>query len=306
MSSERDPSPKRIAMAYGLMIFTMIIWASSFAGIRFMLQEISSLALTVTRLAIASAFLVVVGLIARVPLPRPEDLWRLIACGVLGFSVYHWLLNAGVVHITAGQASFIVSTIPIWTTLLAGRFLNETITGRTWLGLVIGLSGVAFMSLGAPEGGVVKEGVTLGSVLVLLCAVCAAANMTLAKDLLRRYRAIDIAIYTAVIGSLPLLIYAPWTWVEVRQMSSTAWWVVLYLSIIPIGLGYWLSSIALSILPASRTSQMLLLVPPIAALIAWLFIGETPSPRLFIGGPLIITGVLVGSLRGKRDGLRGT
>ncbi|MFU8803320.1 MAG: DMT family transporter [Bradymonadaceae bacterium] len=285
----------RIALAYGVMIFTMIIWASSFAGIRYVLREISPMALTVTRLGIASVFLFGVALVLRVPIPRREDWWRLLWCALLGFSIYHFLLNAGAAHITAGQASFIVATIPIWTTLLAGRFLKETITGRTWLGLAIGLGGVGYMSL---EPG--DASVSWGSFLVLLCAVCAAGNMTLTKDLLGRYRAIDISIYATVIGSLPLLLHLPWTFLEVREMSITAWWVTIYLAVIPIGLGYWLSSIALSILPASRASQMLLLVPPIAAVIAWFFIGEVPSTRLFVGGPLIVAGVLVGAVRGRR------
>jgi drug/metabolite transporter (DMT)-like permease len=288
-----------VLFAYGAMILTMVIWASSFAGIRFILREISPLALTVGRLAIASAFLTLLALLLRLSIPRREDGLRIIGCGLSGFGIYHWLLNAGAAHVTAGQASFIVSTIPIWTTLLAGKFLGEQITARVWTGLAIGLAGVGYMSLASGDASV-----SIGSTLVLLCAICSGVNMILAKDLLARYRAIDVSIYTAVVGSLPLFLHLPWTWLEVRDMSATAWLVMAYLAIVPIGLGYWLSSIALSILPASRTSQMLLLVPPMAALIAWIFIGETPSPKLFVGGPLVIVGVLVGSLPVRRRSRR--
>ncbi|MBA2662650.1 MAG: DMT family transporter [Bradymonadaceae bacterium] len=283
---------RRALFAYGLLVFTMSIWASAFAGIRFMLGEISPMSLTVLRMVIAACTLLVVGLVGRIGLPRREDLGRLIAAALFGFTIYHLLLNLGTAHIKAGQASFIIATIPIWTSLLAARYLREKISARVIVGLAIGMAGVGFMSLSRGDANI-----GLGSLLVLLAAMCAAANMVLSKGLLERYRAIDFAVYATIAGCLPLLVYAPWAWAEVRLMSPTAWLVGLYLGIIPIGLGYWLSNVALAILPAGRAAQMLLLVPPMSALIAWLFIDEVPSTRLIVGGPLIMLGVLLGNVR---------
>ncbi len=267
----------------------MFIWASAFAGIRYVLRQIDPMSMTALRLFAAAGFLSLMVVILRVRLPRRADWPRLLAAAVLGFSVYHYLLNLGTETITAGQASFIIATIPIWTAVLAWRFLGERLSPTNWLGLVLGLTGVGLMSIDFSH-----VTIGFGSWLVLGAALCAAANIVITKDLLLRYRAIDIAAYAGIIGALPFLLHLPWTWTASADLDLSGWLVLLYLGVIPIGVGYWLSSIALAALPASRVAQMLLLIPPMAAVIAWVTIGETPSMMLYIGGPLILIGVVLG------------
>lgn len=286
-----DPSPARTAGAYALMLLTVVIWASAFAGIRAALTEIDAMSLTVARMTIASLTLGVVGLGLRIRLPRRRDLPIIAAAGLLGFTIYHVALNFGLVHVPAGQASFIIATIPIWTAVLTWRFLGERITPLNWVGMAVGLTGVAWMSLDIRD-----LDVSYGAMLVLLAALCAAGNITLQKLLLGRYRALEVTLHVMIAGTLPLLVYLPWAAPSLAAMSAQGWWITLYLGVIPIALGYLLGTVALSILPAYRNSQMLLLIPPIAALIAWVWLGEEPTTRLAIGGGLILTGVLLGGL----------
>ncbi len=276
-------------MAYAIMTFTVVIWASSFAAIRFVLRQTDSMTMTALRLFAAAAFMIFMAGLLRVPIPQRRDWGPLAAAGLLGFSVYHYLLNWGSETVTAGQASFIIATIPIWTALLAWRFLGEQLSPRNWAGLFLGLVGVGVMSVDFSD-------LTLGtgSFLVLGSALCAGANIVISKDLLSRYRAVDITAYAAIIGALPFLLHLPWTWTASADLDGWGWAVLIYLGVIPIGIGYWLSSIALAALPASRVSQMLLLVPPMAAIIAWVTIDEPPSTMLFIGGPMILLGVWLG------------
>ncbi len=275
--------------AYAILLFTMVIWASAFAGIRFVLRQVDPMSMTAMRLFAAAAFMIAIAAVLRVPIPQRRDWSRLIAAGALGFAIYHYLLNLGSVTVTAGQASFIISTIPIWTAILAWRFLDERLTTKNWVGLLLGLLGVGLMSLDPSQ-----IAIGLGSWIILAAAMCAAANIVITKDLLLRYRALDVATYAAVIGALPFLFHLPWTWTAGAELDGMGWLVLLYLGVVPIGLGYWLSSVALSALPANRVAQMLLLIPPMAAIIAWITISEPPSMMLFIGGPLILVGVMLG------------
>jgi drug/metabolite transporter (DMT)-like permease len=273
----------------------MVIWASAFAGLRFVLRELDSVTMTALRMVIATGALVGMGLVFKTPLPQKRDLPEIIGTGVLGFTLYHLLLNFGLETVTAGQGSFIIATIPIWTTLLAARFLDERITIKTWVGLALGLSGVAYMSI-EPD----KFGFSVGTLMVLGAALCAGGNFILQKRLLARYRALDVSVYAVVFGTIPLLLFLPSGWDGIVGLSTAGWWVIAYLGIVPIALGYFLSTVALNALPANRTSQMLLLVPPIASVIAWLTIGEEPGTKLFVGGPLILVGVLVGNVTRRK------
>ncbi len=283
----------RVGFAYALLAATICVWSSAFAGLKYVLTHIDPYSLTTLRLTIASACLGVGALIAETPLPERRDLPLLVATGLLGFSVYHSSLNFGLSFrgVSAGQGSFLISTTPIWTTLLAWQFLGEHTTWRTWLGLVLGLTGVGWMSLD-PE----SLAISTGSFIVLFAALCNAGQIVLQKRLLERYRAIDLAVYLTILGSLPLVAYLPWVLETAATLPASGWAVAIYLGVVPIALGYFANAVVLSIIDASRMSQALLLIPPVATLIAWLTLGEVPSSQLVIGGPLILLGVLLGQL----------
>lgn len=290
---EQNP-PVSPRAAYALMSFTIVIWASAFAGLRYVLRQVDSVTMTALRLFIAAGFMGAVLVVMHTRIPERRDWPKLVAASLLGFSVYHYLLNVGTETITAGQASFVVSTIPVWAALLAWRFLGEKLSLKNWAGLFLAVAGVGLMSLDLSSG---DASLSIGSWFVLGAAVCAGANIVICKDLLARYRAVEVAAYGAIIGALPFLLHLPWTYTASADLELSGWLVLAYLGIIPIGLGYWLSSIALAALPANHVAQMLLLIPPVAAVIAWLTIAESPPEMLFVGGPLILIGVFLGRQR---------
>lgn len=283
----------RRGLAYGLLLATMTIWASAFPGIKFVLRQIDPYALAMLRLMFASTALGIAAWWMEAPLPKKRDVPALFATGFLGFAAYHSLLNFGLSFddVSAGQGSFIISTVPIWTTLLAWQFLREVITLRTWLALALGLGGVGLISLD-PD----SLALSLGSPIILVAAMSAASNIVIQKQLLERYSALHVSIYATILGTIPLLAFLPFSIEDIAALDAAGWSVVAYLGLVPIALGYFLNATALSILPANRTSQFLLLIPPMATLIAWLTLGEIPSTQLYIGGPMILGGVLLGQL----------
>lgn len=262
-----------------------------------MLDHLDVATFTSLRLAIGCVGMGIGGLIGRVGLPRREHVVRIAVAGLCGFSSYHLMLNLGAARITAGQASFVASTIPIWTAFAAWRFLGEDVGRRHWVGLVVSIVGVGLMSIDPSQ-----VSVTIGSLLVLIAALFAAANIVLQKGLLDDYSATELTTYVTLIGSAPLVAYLPFRIETLAGLEPTAWWVAIYLGLGPIALGYWLSTIALKALPAFRTAQMLLLIPPVATLIAWLALDELPGPRMLAGGAVVLLGVAVTVRRRRRLG----
>jgi drug/metabolite transporter (DMT)-like permease len=299
MTDANPDETTRELFAYGLLLTTMFIWASAFAGLEFVLAEIGSHTLTTARLAIAALGLAGAGVAMRIPLPEWRDLPMIGAIGLLGFTFYHSLLNFGLSYadVSAGQGSFVVSTIPIWTAVLAWLYLGERVTVRTWIGLALGLGGVGYMSLD-PDALTIST----GSFVIVGAAMSAAGNIVLQKRLLDRYRALHLSIYVTIAGALPMLLYLPWAWEGLASLGWGRWAVTIYLGLGPIALGYFLNAVSLSILDANRTSQFLLLIPPIATVIAWWTLGEIPSDQLYVGGPLVLVGVLLGQLDRMQQG----
>ena len=283
---------RRTTLAYIALLGTMLLWSSAFPGIKFVLRRLQDpYAIAMLRLGFASAGLLVAAAIMRLPLPHREDLGMIALTGVLGFSLYHCLLNLGMSYemVSAGQGSFIISTVPIWTTLLARPYLGEKITPYAWGGMALGLSGVGLMSLDPSS-----LSFSAGSLIVLSGAVSSASCFVLQKRLLDRYRPLHVSIYVTIAGSLPILAYLPWAWEPVAAMDTAGWAAVAYLGLFPIGIGYFLNAFALSRLPANRSTQFLLMVPLFATVLAWLTLGDWPRPIIAVGGPMILGGILLG------------
>jgi drug/metabolite transporter (DMT)-like permease len=275
------------------LFFTLICWASAFAAIRVGLRDYQPGHLALLRFLSASILLGLMAIPLRVPLPRRED-WRLlIVSGVLSITIYHAALNYGEVRVTAGAASFLINTAPIWTSLLAAYFLRESLPLLAWLGIAISFSGVLVIAFGEGAGRLQNTLIEPSALLILLSAVSASGSMILNKNLSARYNALQITCYTVWSGTLFLLVFAPGfvSAVASRPLQSTLWGV--YLGVFPGALSYLTWTYVLTRLPASQTASFLYLVPPVATVMAWLWIGEVPTWFSLAGGVLALAGVIV-------------
>jgi hypothetical protein len=153
------------------------MWASAFPGIRAGLVSYSPYSLALLRYLVASAVLLIYALVTRMPLPALRDVPGIAAVGFLGFSAYNVALNAGQQGVTAGVASFIVASAPIYMAIMATVLYRERLTGFGWLGILVSFGGVALIS-GASGTGWQVNGWAL---LVLIAAVVQAMYHVLQK-----------------------------------------------------------------------------------------------------------------------------
>ena len=73
--------------------------------------------------------------------------------------------------------------------------------------------------------------------------------------------------------------------------SSIAWMV--YLAVAPMALGFLTWGYALARTTAGRMGSLTYLVPPIAVLLGWALLGETPPGLALAGGAVCLVGVFV-------------
>ena len=159
------------------LVATVFIWASSYSAIRAGLEAFGPGQLALARLAVASAVLALYAAAVRMRLPEAKDLPAVLISGFLAFAVYHVALNYGQVTVSAGAASILIGTAPIFTALWATTFLGERLRTWGWAGFAMSLVGATLVSAG--EGG--GLGLDAGALLVLRAAVCVRAYVVLQK-----------------------------------------------------------------------------------------------------------------------------
>lgn len=277
-------------MALAAALVTVVLWASAFVGIRAAGEDLSPGALSLGRLAVGSALLGVFVLVQRGRLPGRRDWPLIVVCGVLWFGLYNLALNEAERRVDAGTAAMLVNVGPILIALLAGWLLREGFPRTLVAGCAVAFAGVVVIGLATSERGVAAG---WGAALCVAAAAFYAGGVVAQKPLLSRASALHVTWLACTIGLVVCLPFAPSLADELgdADASSIAW--MLYLGAFPTAIGFMTWAYALSRTTAGRMGATTYLVPPIAILIGWVMLGESPAALAFVGGALCLGGVVI-------------
>jgi drug/metabolite transporter (DMT)-like permease len=268
---------------------TVVIWASAFAGIRAGLEGYSPGHLALLRFLVASGLLAIYAVVTRMSLPAWRDLPAVLVGGFLGFTVYHVGLSFGEVTVESGPASVLIASVPVFTAILAVIFLRERLGTLGWIGTGLSFFGVVLISTG--EAGTFA--LEPGALPILLAAISEAMFFVFQKPYLDKYGSLRFTTYAIWGGTLFMLVFAPGLAAAVVEAPLAATVSVVYLGIFPTVIAYLALAYAFARMPASNAVSFLYLVPALAFLIAWLWLGEVPTLLSIVGGVVVLAGVII-------------
>lgn len=280
----------RQLLAWAAAVVTVVLWSSAFVAIRHVGPDFSPGALTLGRLLVGS---LVLGLVLATRSPRwpsRSDWPRLLICGIGWFGIYNIALNAAERRVDAGTASMLVNIGPILIAVLAARLLGEGFPLQLALGSAIAFAGVLVIGTATSS----RAGSDMWGVLLCVAAAIAYSIAVVAqKPLLASLPALEVTWLACTIGVIVCLPFAPQLVHETADADVSAIGWVVFLGAFPTALAFTTWAYALARTTAGRLGATTYLVPPIAIILGWTLLGETPATLAFAGGALCLIGVYV-------------
>jgi drug/metabolite transporter (DMT)-like permease len=198
--------------------------------------------------------------------------------------------------ITSLKLTTVVSSVlfvhidPLFVALFSHFFLNESVSRKTMLGIILGIIGVILIGL---EDAALGELNLYGDFLALIGGVMLGiyiiGGRTLRKEL-------DLTTYVTpvyFISSIILLGLSLVNDIPLSGYPSREYLLFLIIAIVPMIFGHTVSNWALRYVEAPIISLSLLGEPVGASLLAYIFLDEVPTLTVLIGGAITLFGILI-------------
>lgn len=288
------PQVKKTESTFGAhlgLLFTTIIWASTFINIKFVLEQVPANTLAFLRFFIASIVLVLYFICSHKPLIKVKDLGWVALCSLTGVTLYNVLQNQGLKYAGATDAAILASLAPVFMAILARIFLKEHISLRQAIGIIIAFTGTVLV---ATNGTINITGLNhtrlWGDFLVSITGLSWALYNIILKKLLRKYPVETVLTYTTIGGTLFLFPLAFYEVPSLGKISIWGWVNIFYLGLLASALAYFLWNKALTKVPTITAGAYLYFLPVLAAFIAFLFLHEIPTVYTITGGIMTLIG----------------
>jgi drug/metabolite transporter (DMT)-like permease len=270
----------------------LLLWSGGYGFVKLGLPHTEPMTFLALRYAVVLVLLAPVFLVLRPRMPRdPGQLVHLAVVGALIHAVYFGLAYTTMsLDMSAGAFAVILALQPILTALIAPRLVGERVGPMIWLGLVLALAGALVVILA-------RSAIEVPSVTSLVTALGALLGITAGSLYEKRkglaHHPVSAGLVQYAVG---LVLVGPAAWL--LEDMRIDWTRDLLASLAYLVIGN--SLIAITLLMAmiragevSRVSALLFLVPPCAALIAWLVVGEVMPLLAWPGMALAGIGVLL-------------
>lgn len=277
-----------------LLVLLSFIWGGSFTLIKIAVETVPPATMVATRVAVAAALLLLVARLHGLSMPRDRSTWgAFLVQGLLQSAVPFTLITWGEKHIASGLAGVLNATPPMFVLLitLATRFEGGRIGALKWLGVAVGLAGVA--TVVGPD--VLREAgpaVPLGHGAILGASLCYA----LAAMWGRRFGHLPLvvtaagAMACAAVTMVPIAVVVdrPWT----LSPSPEAVAAVAVLALVCTTLAMLIYFRLVRTLGSLATTSGSYLRAGFSAVLGILVLGESFEPAQLAGMALIVVGVI--------------
>ena len=240
-------------------------------------------------LLMAFRFLVTALVLVWFVRPPLRQFSQLFAIAFVSAAIQYSLTFTGLKGIDASVVALLVQLEVPFIVLLGALLLKERPGLRKWAGIALAFVGVGVI-VGEPKLGSAWTSVTM--------VAGGAFAWAIGQIMVRKLKSIDgltVTAWVAVFATPQLfmmsLLFENGQWQAIQSADATVWSAILYMGLVMTALGYgiWYSLIRKH--PVSLIAPFLLSLPVFSILGSVIFLGETLTVQIVLGGIIVIGGV---------------
>lgn len=279
---------------WGLLASIALMWGSSFLWIAIGLDAFHPGLVALLRISFGTAAISLVPR-ARRPIER-DDRLRVGLLGLIWMAIPLTLFPVAQQWIDSSRAGMINGAMPLFSALFAALLLRAAPGARQALGLVVGFTGVALVSIPAAGGG---SSSILGVLLLVFATVLYGLSANLTVPLQQKYGALPV-VWRAQLTALVLMI--PYGLIGIAgsgfALGSLA--AVGVLGLLATGLAFVVMAMLVGRAGATRGAVAIYFIPVVATVLGVIFRGETVGAMGIAGIAFIVAGAWLTSRRETR------
>ncbi len=227
-----------------------------------------------------------------------RDWLGIVGLGFLGYYLASLLDFLGLQYVPAGLGRLIMFLYPTLVVILSAIFLGKAATRKEITALAITYAGIALVlsnKLGvAPE----HRQFMFGAMLIFGSATCYAVYLVTGSQLVKRVGSARFTAYTMIVSTVPAVAqFLALERVSALALPPTLWWYVLLLVTMCTVMPVFLVAEALKRIGANHFALIGALGPVTTVLADFFLMDGALSPLQVVGGALVISGVLLVSVK---------
>jgi len=287
-----------------------LIWGSSFLFIRISVEQLTTFQVVFIRTGIAAIGLNIVAYMRGKRLPTDwKGIRDLLILGIVNTVFPFVLITWGEKSIESSLAAILQGTAALFTMVVAHFvFVDERMTPRKILGLVIGFIGVVILASRSTEGEVVQTDATLhllGQLAIVAASFCYALGGTYSRTAIQnRLEPIVAAagamtvtaIITGILTYVSPLMGGPQP-TPISDLTPRVLTAIFALGFVNTFIAYIIFYSLIPALGAARTSMVTYVIPAVGLILGAIFLSEPVDFSLILGAVLIVGSIGIVNLK---------
>jgi drug/metabolite transporter (DMT)-like permease len=276
------------------------VLSSTFGGTaaavtRFVIGAVDPVTLAAFRFGIGVLVLLPLALVLRSVLPRGRDWVGAGLLGVMFFAVFFVFYNIALAYTTTARGALALSTLPLWTMVVAALLGAEALTARKTLGVLVAVGGVAIALLAGLAAA--PAGAWRGDLIMLGATLCMAFYNVWSRPFIARSSPLGFVTASMGAGAACLVIVAVLSngFAVTQSFAAAQWIAVIYLGAFGGAAAFFLWVLALRMTTPTRVANTMTVNPIAASLLAAVIVSEPIGWNLILGLVAVAAGIWLAS-----------